>query len=171
MLLQSQVEQDAHALDARSKKRLQKLANAAQVSFAECALLLNENQLLFQQNNESKRRKSTKSTVVGKAKVMSYDDIVEAQAKRAAKEAAKEAATIKEKCSRKRKGPGPAGATAKKARKSEAEAAKDEIAAAGMRLPQQGWGATALSSNFNIYLFCKRNTHVVLVIRYYTVGN
>lgn len=44
-------------LDARSKKRLQKLANAAQVSFAECALLLNENQLLFQQNNESKRRK------------------------------------------------------------------------------------------------------------------
>lgn len=78
MLLRSQVEQDAHALDARSKKRLQKLANAAQVSFAECALLLNENQLLFQQNNESKRRKLTKSTVVGKAKVMSYDDIVEA---------------------------------------------------------------------------------------------
>lgn len=144
MLLRSQVEQDAHAFDARSKKRLQKLANAAQVSFAECALLLNENQLLFQQNNESKRRKSTKSTVVGKAKVMSYNDIVEAQAKRAAKEAAreaaketiketiKEAAAIKGKCSRKRKGPGPAGATAKKARRSEAEAAKDEIAVAGI---------------------------------------
>lgn len=144
VLLRSQVEQDAHVLDARSKKRLQKLANAAQVSFAECALLLNENQLLFQQNNESKRRKSTKSTVVGKAKVMSYNDIVEAQAKRAAKEVAreaaketiketiKEAAAIKGKCSRKRKGPGPAGATAKKARRSEAEAAKDEIAVAGI---------------------------------------
>lgn len=76
--------------------------------------------------------------------MISYDDIIEAQAKRAAKEAAreaaketiketiKEAAAIKGKCSRKRKCPGPAGATAKKARRSEAEATKDEIAAAGI---------------------------------------
>ncbi|KAK3081915.1 hypothetical protein LTS18_012382 [Coniosporium uncinatum] len=34
------IEQDAHMLDETSKQRLQKLANAAQVSFAECALLL-----------------------------------------------------------------------------------------------------------------------------------
>ncbi|KAF2137771.1 uncharacterized protein K452DRAFT_339928 [Aplosporella prunicola CBS 121167] len=40
MSLRNRVEQDAHTLDARSKQRLQKLANAAQVSFAECALLL-----------------------------------------------------------------------------------------------------------------------------------
>ena len=40
------------------------------------------------QNNESNCRQSTRSTVVGKAKVMSYEDIVEAQAKRDAKEAA-----------------------------------------------------------------------------------
>jgi hypothetical protein len=40
------------------------------------------------QNNERNCRQSTRSTVVGKAKVMSYEDIVEAQAKRDAKEAA-----------------------------------------------------------------------------------
>ena len=57
-------------------------------AFAERALLLNENRLLFEQNNESNCRQSTRSTVVGKAKVMSYEDIVEAQAKRDAKEAA-----------------------------------------------------------------------------------
>ena len=92
--LRSLIEQDAHTLNETSKQRLQKLANAAQVSFAEYALLLDENRLLFQQNNEAKCRQSTKSTVVGKAKVISYEDIVEAQAKRAAKEAAKEAAAV-----------------------------------------------------------------------------
>jgi hypothetical protein len=44
--------------------------------------------LSVMQNNESNCRQSTRSTVVGKAKVMSYEDIVEAQAKRDAKEAA-----------------------------------------------------------------------------------
>jgi len=130
--LRNLIEQDTHTLDETSKQRLQKLANAAQVSFAECALLLDENRLLFQQNNESKCRKSTKSTVVGKAKVMSYEDIIEAQAKRAAKEAAKEAAAVNRKGGRKRKSPAPAGAKAKKARRSEAEVAEDEIAAGGM---------------------------------------
>jgi hypothetical protein len=37
--LRSLIEQDAHGLDEKSKQRLQKLANAAQTSFAECALL------------------------------------------------------------------------------------------------------------------------------------
>ena len=37
-------------------------------------------------NNEAKVRRSTKSVIVGKAKVMSYEDIEEARAKRAAKE-------------------------------------------------------------------------------------
>jgi hypothetical protein len=40
-------------------------------------------------NNEAKVRRSTKSVVLGKAKVMSYKDIEEARAKRAAKDAAK----------------------------------------------------------------------------------
>jgi hypothetical protein len=40
-----------------------------------------ENSDLFEQNNEGNTRASTKSTVVGKARVMSYEDIVEAQRK------------------------------------------------------------------------------------------
>jgi hypothetical protein len=38
-------------------------------------------------NNEAKVRRSTKSVVLGKAKVMSYEDIEEARIKRAAKDA------------------------------------------------------------------------------------
>ena len=131
-LLRSQLEQDAHALDESSKQRLQKLANAAQVSFAERALLRDENQLLFKQNDEAKRRRSTKSTVLGKAKVMSYEDIEEARGKCAAKEAAKEAAASGKR-GRQHKGPAPAEATAKRARRSEVEVAEDQVAAAGLR--------------------------------------
>jgi hypothetical protein len=115
--LRSLIEQDAHMLDGPSKRRLQKPANATQKSFAECALLLDENRLLFEQNNESICRQSTRSTVVGKAKVMSYEDIVEAQAKRDAKEAA----VVKGKPDRKRKCSAPVAAQAKRARKSEME--------------------------------------------------
>lgn len=52
---------------------------------AERALLLDENRLLFEQNNEKTTRQSTGSKVVGHAKVMSYEDILEAQRKRDAK--------------------------------------------------------------------------------------
>jgi len=52
-------------------------------------------------NNEAKVRRSTKSLVLGKAKVMSYEDIEEARSKRAAKE---QAAAVKGKHGRKRKG-------------------------------------------------------------------
>jgi hypothetical protein len=71
-------------LDKRSKLRLQKLANVAKNAFSERALL-DENKLLFEQNNESRTRASTRSTVIGKAKVMGYEDLVEAQRKRDAK--------------------------------------------------------------------------------------
>jgi hypothetical protein len=127
MSLHSLIEQDTHALDKRSKQRLRKFANAAQTSFAERALLTDENRLLFKQNNEAKVRRSTKSTIIGKAKVMSYEDIKEARAKRAAKEAT---AALKKR-GRKRKS-ALAGAKAKKARKSEVEVAEDEIAAEEM---------------------------------------
>lgn len=43
------------------------------------ALLLDENQLLFQQNYGARSRRSTKSTVVRQAKVMSSEDIEEAR--------------------------------------------------------------------------------------------
>jgi hypothetical protein len=63
---------------------------------------------------------------------MSYEDIKEAQAKRAAKEAVKDSSAAKGRRGRKRKYPTPAVAKTKKARKSEVEIAEGEIAATGM---------------------------------------
>jgi hypothetical protein len=53
-------------------------------------------------NNETKVRRSTKSQVLGKAKVMSYEDLKEARAKRKEKE---KVAADKAARSRKRKAP------------------------------------------------------------------
>ncbi|KAG0645122.1 jerky [Hyphodiscus hymeniophilus] len=94
------IRQDAHTLGGTSIQRLerhiQKLANAAQASFAERAildaeraLLYNQNQTLISMNNEAKVRRSTRSIVLGKAKVMSFEDIEVARAARAAKEVIK----------------------------------------------------------------------------------
>jgi hypothetical protein len=74
------------------KERLQqKVNNAAHTSFARNALLQARNHLLTTINNEGKVRRSTKSEILGKAKVMSFEDLEKARAERAAKEAAKEA--------------------------------------------------------------------------------
>ena len=75
------------ALDSPSKHRFQKLANAAEKAFADRAILLDENKLLFEQNNEKTTRLSIRPIVTGTAKVMTYDDIIEAQRKRDVKEA------------------------------------------------------------------------------------
>lgn len=102
--LHNLIKQDAHTLNKtsiqRQQRHVQKLANAAQISFAERALLHDQNQFLTRMNNEAKVRRSTNSVVLGKAKVMSYEDIEEARAKRAAKEIIKG----KGKRGRKRKG-------------------------------------------------------------------
>ncbi|KFZ25298.1 hypothetical protein V502_00222 [Pseudogymnoascus sp. VKM F-4520 (FW-2644)] len=88
--LHNLIKQDAYTLNEtstqRQQRRVQKLANAAQISFAENALLRDQNQILTIISNEVKVRRSTRSIVLGKAKVMSYEDIEEARAKRAAKE-------------------------------------------------------------------------------------
>jgi hypothetical protein len=86
-LLRSKIEQDIDGLDDLSRFRLQKLSNAAEKAFVERSLLLDDNRLLFTQNNEKVSRKSARSTVVNTAKVMSYEDIVEAQTNRDAKAA------------------------------------------------------------------------------------
>jgi hypothetical protein len=102
--LQNLIKQDAHTLNEvrneasiqRLERHVQKLAHAAQVSLAEraflsaeCALLDNRNQMLTRMNNEAKVRRSTRSIVLGKAKVMSFEDIEVARAARAAKEVIK----------------------------------------------------------------------------------
>ncbi|KAJ6016491.1 hypothetical protein N7540_011082 [Penicillium herquei] len=76
-LLRSEVEQDTQNLDGVCKRRLQTLSRAAEMVFAERALLLEENRILFEQNNEKTCRQSSSLTVVGHVKVMSYEDIVE----------------------------------------------------------------------------------------------
>jgi hypothetical protein len=91
--LHNLIKQDAHTLNGTSIQRLerhvQKLAHAAQISFAERALLHDQNQMLIGMNNEAKVRRSTRSIVLGKAKVMSLEDIEVARAARAAKDVIK----------------------------------------------------------------------------------
>jgi len=83
------------------KERLQqKVNNAAQISFAKSILQQDHIQFLIKMNDEAKPRRSTKSVVLGKAKIMSYEDLQEARKKRAAKDAA---AAVKPKRGRKRK--------------------------------------------------------------------
>ena len=84
------IQQDAHALDETSKqslqRHLQKLINATQMSFAQDALQQDHIKFLTAINNEAKVRRSTRSTVLGKAKVMSYEDLVAKRREREAKE-------------------------------------------------------------------------------------
>jgi hypothetical protein len=74
----------------RLQRRVQKLASAAKISFARQGLLQDHNRLLYKINNEAKARRTTQSVLLrkGKAKVMSYEDLKEARAKRAAKDKA-----------------------------------------------------------------------------------
>jgi hypothetical protein len=92
MLLQNLIIQDAHALDETSKQKLvrhlQKGTKAFQKSSALEKLQEDCIQFLTTINNEAKVRRSTKALVLGKAKVMSYEDLVEARAKRVEKESA-----------------------------------------------------------------------------------
>jgi hypothetical protein len=91
--LHNLIKQDANTLNGTSIQRLerhvQKLVNAAQISFAKRALLHNQKQILTRMNNKAKVRRSTQSLILGKAKVMSFEDIEVAQAARAAKEVIK----------------------------------------------------------------------------------
>jgi hypothetical protein len=80
---------DTHALDVKNKdhlqKRIQILASTTKVSFAAQALIKDRNQFLLEINCEAKARQSTKSLVLGKAKVMSFEDLKEPRVKRAEK--------------------------------------------------------------------------------------
>lgn len=97
--LHNLIKQDAYMLDETSKHRLQrhlqKLNNAIHLSFAEHALLKDQNRFLDDINNEAKVRRSTKSKIIGTARVMSYEDLEKARVERAAKEAEKEAKKTK----------------------------------------------------------------------------
>jgi hypothetical protein len=107
MSLQNRIiQQDTHTLDETSKqnlaKHLQKCTKAFQKSSALSVVQEERIRFLTTINNEAKVRRSTKSLVLGKAKVMSYEDLVQARAKRVVKEATR-AANGKGKRGRKRK--------------------------------------------------------------------
>ncbi|KAF1938408.1 hypothetical protein EJ02DRAFT_354629, partial [Clathrospora elynae] len=80
--LHNLIKEEARALDEISQQRLQRhvqnLASAAQILFAKCVLLHDQNQSLIKINKETKVRRSKRSVVPGKAKVMSYEDLEEA---------------------------------------------------------------------------------------------
>jgi hypothetical protein len=88
---------------SQHKARLQqKVANAAQTYLAKIALLYNRNQFLAKINNKGRARRAADQKVIGKARVVTYKDLVEERAKRTvidakaaekkAKKAAKKAA-------------------------------------------------------------------------------
>lgn len=89
------VKHDAQRLDYTRRhsfqRHVQKLTKAAQIFIAKNALQCDRIRFLLKMNDESKARRSTKSFVLGRSegKVMSYDDLVKARAKRAEKDAAK----------------------------------------------------------------------------------
>jgi hypothetical protein len=88
---------------------------------------LDENLLLFEQNNEKATRKSIKATVVGSARVMSYEDIVEVQKQRDIKDAAAKVTRGR----RSKRNPS-AQVLGKRSRSQEFEEAKHEIKALRM---------------------------------------
>jgi hypothetical protein len=87
------VQQDAHALDdvdqQKLKRHMQKFTKGAQTLIVGGTLKQERIQSLLKANDEAKPRRSTKSIVLSKAKVMSFEDLVEARIKRAEKEANK----------------------------------------------------------------------------------
>jgi hypothetical protein len=115
-------------LDTYTKPSIQKIADAAENAFAERAILLDENLLLFEQNNEKTTRTSIKATVVGTVKVMSYEDIVEAQQKRDMKDTE----TVVVRGRRTKRTGALSKIIGKRTRSHEREEAIDEIRASGM---------------------------------------
>jgi len=78
------------ALATPTQRQFQKLANVTKTLFADRAILLDENKLLFHQNNKKTIRQLVQSTIIDNAKIMIYDNIVRAEQKRAAKVSAKD---------------------------------------------------------------------------------
>jgi hypothetical protein len=127
------------ALDSPTRYHFQKLANATEKAFADRSILLDENRLLFEQNNEKTTRQSVKSTMPGNARIMTYDDIVEAEQKRAAKVSAAGAKRGGRRPKSSRHGEG------NRSRADELEIGKGEIKALGLEEYSCNFDFVALS--------------------------
>lgn len=88
------MQKDACGLNELSKqnfeRHLLKITKAASTFYTTNTLQDSQIRSLWRLNNEAKARRATKSVVLGKGKVMSYNDLVVARAKRAEKDAIRE---------------------------------------------------------------------------------
>ncbi|KAJ5557693.1 hypothetical protein N7513_003279 [Penicillium frequentans] len=83
-----QMDKEARRWDDGSKSLVKRLAHAAEKAFADRVLLHTENGRLLIQNNEKRSRTSRPARKVGNAKVMSYENIIEAPHRRDMKKTA-----------------------------------------------------------------------------------
>lgn len=88
------ISRDGQDLDSATKDSLKrhvvKLAKATQKSFAHCSMQRSRIGSLLKTNNEAKPRREGKSVVLGKARVISFDDLKEARKKRAERDMERE---------------------------------------------------------------------------------
>ena len=126
----TKIEKQSHDLDGSIASPVQKLVRAAKRAMAGRDLLHAENDTLRQQNNEKKTRQSAKAQTVGTAKVMSYQDLVEAMRVREVKDADREA---RRRTTTKASGRALPPVADKRMRLNEAEAADREIVSMGLQ--------------------------------------
>lgn len=122
------IEQAGESLEGASKICLEKLTHVAEKALAASALLLDQNEQLHQQNDEKKRQQSARSTVVGNAKILSYEAILGAEMKRG-ENMVKTAAQVQRRLNRQSL---VTTTRAEKKRRTELEDAVDEIQALGL---------------------------------------
>jgi len=108
---------------------LEKAIKALSKAFADGALLREEIEGLLEQNDEKRSRKSLKRTVVGRGKIMSYEDIVAVREQRAEREGAKKG---KQSAKVRRRAVKAAGREAKSPLSTEFQAAEAEIRTMGL---------------------------------------
>jgi hypothetical protein len=91
LTLHDVIRRDVQGLDSGSQRRLQKhvqkLSKAVETSFAEHVLLERRNKFLQRSNSEARVRRSTRSKVIGTARVMSCANLEKARDKRALRDA------------------------------------------------------------------------------------
>lgn len=126
----TKIEQQSHHLDSTITSPVQKLARSAKRAMASRDLLDEAVNTLRQQNDEKKLRQSAKAQVVGTAKVMSYQDLVEAIRVREAKDLDREA---RHGPTTKVSGSALPSPLDKRTRLNEAEAAEREIVSMGLQ--------------------------------------
>ncbi|KAF1817720.1 DDE-domain-containing protein [Dissoconium aciculare CBS 342.82] len=91
LTLHDVIRRDVQGLDSGSQRRLQKhvqkLSKAVETSFAEHVLLERRNKFLQRSNSEARVRRSTRSKVIGTARVMSCANLEKARDERALRDA------------------------------------------------------------------------------------